>query len=149
MYAQIESVQLGRRPRMDPRLLGASLAAALAMGVVAGYLAATLTAQKPSTVLKQAPAATVSAPSTGIYGDRDSRLPIANITGHSGGVYGDHDSRLPIGSGAGLDRAALNLGVAANVTALRGMAAVDWTKVAGDANGGRDSRPPLAPYNKH
>ncbi len=73
MSARI-SVQRTGQPTLDLRLLWGGLAATLATGVVAGYLAATLPA-KPSTIVNRAPASTMVAPSTGVYGDRDSRLP--------------------------------------------------------------------------
>ena len=78
MYAQIESHPSAGQPRLDPRLVVGGLAATLAIGVIAGYLAATQSVHAPSAVVNQAPGATVSAPSTGAYGDRDSRLPIAS-----------------------------------------------------------------------
>ena len=78
MEARIESVQTTDHPRLDARLVGGGLAAALAIGVIAGYMAATLGAHGSSTVVNRAPAASVNAPSTGVYGNRDSRLPIAN-----------------------------------------------------------------------
>ncbi len=73
MSARI-TVQRTGQPTVDLRLLWGGLAATLAAGVVAGYMAATLPA-KPATVVNRAPASTIVAPSTGVYGDRDSRLP--------------------------------------------------------------------------
>jgi hypothetical protein len=77
MYARIESVESTGRPRLDLRLAGGGLFAALFIGALGGYAAATLSAHAPSAVVSRAPAATVNTPSTGVYGDRDSRLPIA------------------------------------------------------------------------
>jgi hypothetical protein len=78
MYARLESFPSAGHPRLDPRLVGGRIAATLVIGVIAGYLAATLSVHSPSAVVSRAPGAAVSAPSTGVYGDRDSRLPIAN-----------------------------------------------------------------------
>jgi hypothetical protein len=143
MYARIESVQSTSHHRLDPRLVVGGLAAALAVGVIAGYMAATLSAHGPSAVVSRAPAATVNAPSTGIYGDRDSRLPIANgaATSPSQGLC-DRNSCGTSVTGSGLT--ALDRGIAARVTALQGMAGVDWNRAA-DAYGVRDSRPPTTP----
>jgi len=143
MYAQIESVQNGRA-RLDLRGLGA-LVATLAVGVAAGFLAASLNAPSTTKVVSNAPAAAAAAPSTGMYGDHDSRLPIAG--GVSAGIYGDHDSRLPIASGAAVSTSSvrsasgsrllninasdtdLQRGIDANVTALQGLAGADWSVV--------------------
>jgi hypothetical protein len=137
MYARIESVQSTRHPRLDPRLVAGGLAAALAVGVIAGYMAATLSAHGPSAVVSRAPATTVNAPSTGVYGDRDSRLPIASgaATSPSQGLC---DRNSCVSSGTGSD-SALDRGIAARVTALQGMAGVDWSGAAGDGYGVRDS----------
>jgi hypothetical protein len=146
MYARIESVPSTGHHRLRPRLVVGGLAAVLAAGVIAGFLAAGLGAHGPSTVVSRAPAATVYAPSTGVYGDRDSRLPIA--TGATISPTGDLCDRNSCGAlVTGSDVSALNLGNAARVTALQGMARVDWSAAAGDASSVRDSRPPLAPFN--
>jgi hypothetical protein len=159
----MESVQRSGQLRLDLRVVG-GLAAALAIGITAGYLTATLTSQSSSKVVSRAPAA-VAAPSAGVWGDHDSRLPIATGAAASAGVYGDHDSRLPIATGAGLtagsvwgDRdsrlpyvsvsdAALLRAASARVTALQGLAGTDWSAAGFAASSDHDSRPPLAPFN--
>ena len=159
MYARMESVQRTGQPRLDLRLVG-GLLGTLLVGVTAGYLAATLNPQGSSQTLTRTPAASVAAPSGGVYGDRDSRLPYQATAG----VWGDHDSRLPIASAASIslgdawgDRdsrlpylasldAALLRGSAAHVTALQGLAGIDWTKVVANDSGDHDSRPPVAPF---
>lgn len=146
MYARIESVQSTGHHRLAPRLVVGGLAAVLAAGVIAGFLAAGLGAHGPSTVVTRAPSTTVYAPSTGVYGDRDSRLPIATAAAISptGGLCDRNSCGAQVNSS---DVSALNLGIAARVTALQGMAGVDWSGSVGDAASARDSRPPLAPFN--
>jgi hypothetical protein len=137
MQARMESVHRTGQVRLDLRLIG-GLAAALAIGVTAGYLTATLNAPSASKVVSHAPAA-ATAPSTGVYGDRDSRLPYQSTSG----AWGDHDSRLPVATGAGIsvgevwgDRdSSLPVVSASDAT---GIASVD-----------HDSRPPLAPFSGH
>src|SRR5207253_757496 len=97
MYARMESVQRTGQPRLDLRLVG-GLLGTLLVGVTAGYLAATLNPQGSSQTLTRTPAASVAAPSGGVYGDRDSRLPYQATAG----AWGDHDSRLPIASAASI-----------------------------------------------
>jgi len=126
MYAQIESVQKGGRARLDLRALGA-LVATLAVGVAAGFLAASLSTPSTTKVVINAPAAAAAAPSTGIYGDHDSRLPIASGAAVStSSVWGNRDSRLLNINSSNTD---LQRGIDANVTALQGVAGVDWSVV--------------------
>jgi hypothetical protein len=175
MYARIESAPSTGRVQLDPRLVGGGLAAALAIGVIAGFAAATLNIHAPSTVASHAPAATVNAPSTGVYGDRDSRLPIATVPAGSLNDRNVGRNLVPNSVMSELDRAnaaraitspgnslcdrnscgtlvtgsnvsALDRAMAARVAALQGMAGVDWNAAAGDGYGVRDSRPPLAPF---
>ena len=125
MYAQIESVQKGRA-RLDLRGLGA-LVATLAVGVAAGFLAASLNAPSTTKVVSNAPAAAAAAPSTGMYGDHDSRLPIASGAAVStSSVRSASGSRLLNINASDTD---LQRGIDANVTALQGLAGADWSVV--------------------
>jgi hypothetical protein len=66
-------------------------------------------------------------PSTWMYGDHDSRLPIASGAAVSAGsVWCNHDSRLLNINPSETD---LQRGIDANVTALQGLAGVDWSIV--------------------
>lgn len=139
----MESVRQTRQPRRDLRVLG-GLVAALAIGVTAGYLSAALTSQSSSKAVSRGPVASVTAPSASVYGDRDSRLPVTTSSSIAvGATWGDHDSRLPYLTGS---NAALTQGIKARVTALQGLAGIDWSNVPGAASADHDSRPPVAPF---
>jgi hypothetical protein len=162
MLARLASVPQTGDPRWGLRVLG-GLTAALVIGLSAGYLSASLTSRSASKVVSRGPVTSVTAPSTGAYGDRDSRLPIAAGSSLSavygdrdsrlpiattssisaGSVWGDHDSRLPYLTTSG---AALMQGIMAHVIALQGMAGIGLSKVPGAAAADHDSRPPVAPF---
>jgi hypothetical protein len=157
MYARTESIQSTGHPRLDPRILGAGLALVLAIGVIVGYLAAGLGGHGPSMVVGGAPAATVPA---GSLNDRNvgrnlvpnsvmAELDRANaarsaVTAPNNGLCDRNSCGVVLpDSVSAVDRAN-----AARVAALQAMSGVDWKAAAEDVYGVRDSRPPLALFQR-
>jgi hypothetical protein len=155
MYARTESIQSAGHPQVDPRIVAAGLATVLAIGVIVGYLAASLGAHGPSSVVSRAPAATV--PAGGVNDRNVGRNPVPNsviseldranaartaVTASNNGLCDRNSCGIVLpGSVSAVDRAN-----AARVAALQAMPGVDWNAAAGDVYGVRDSRPPLAPF---
>jgi hypothetical protein len=154
MYARTESVKSTGRPRLDLRLVGGGLFAALFIGVLGGYAAASLSAHAPSAVVSRAPAATLPADvndrnvgrnlvPNSVMSELDrAKAASAAVTAPNNSLCDRNSCGMLLpGYVSALDRAN-----AARVAALQGMAGVDWSAASTDAQGVRDSRPPLAPF---